>query len=56
VLVAALAQKVSPMFVTSLSAMTMLGIFGLALLMSLAASYFPVSRLVRIDPAIVFRS
>ncbi|HLC23185.1 MAG TPA: FtsX-like permease family protein [Dehalococcoidia bacterium] len=54
--VAAVAQRSSPMFVVNLTPPAMLGIAGLALLMSVAASYFPVNRLVRIDPAIVFRS
>lgn len=56
VLVAGLAQRATPMFVTSVNPPILLGLLALALFMSLVASYFPVNRLVRIDPAIVFRS
>ncbi|MBI2957456.1 MAG: ABC transporter permease [Chloroflexi bacterium] len=54
--VAATAGRASPMFVISLTPAAMAGISAVAILMSLAASFVPVNRLVRIDPAIVFRS
>jgi putative ABC transport system permease protein len=45
-----------PEFVTDLRALDVLGVFGVAVLMSIAASFVPVHRLNRIDPAMVFRA
>lgn len=45
-----------PEFVTDLRIVDALGVFGAAVLMSIAASFVPVQRLNRIDPAMVFRA
>jgi putative ABC transport system permease protein len=45
-----------PEFVTDLRTLDVAGVFGVAMLMSIAASYVPVHRLNRIDPAMVFRA
>jgi putative ABC transport system permease protein len=45
-----------PEFVTDLRTLDVLGVFGAAVLMSIAASFVPVRRLNRIDPAMVFRA
>jgi putative ABC transport system permease protein len=45
-----------PEFVTDLRALDVLGVFGIAVLMSIAASFVPVRRINRIDPAMVFRA
>jgi putative ABC transport system permease protein len=45
-----------PEFVTDLRALDVLGVFGIAVLMSTAASFVPVRRINRIDPAMVFRA
>jgi putative ABC transport system permease protein len=45
-----------PEFVTDLRMLDVLGVFGVAVLMSIAASFVPVHRLNRIDPAMVFRA
>ncbi|MBI4285392.1 MAG: ABC transporter permease [Chloroflexi bacterium] len=51
-----LAEDLVPSFVVSIEPGALAGVFGLAVLMSLAASYIPVRRIVRIDPAVVFKS
>lgn len=51
-----LIPKVVPQFVTVTRGEDLLIIFGLALAMSLVASYTPVRRLAKIDPALVFKS
>lgn len=51
-----LAQNLVPSFVISLNPMTLAGVLGAAILMSLAASYIPVRRIVSIDPAMVFKN
>ncbi len=56
---ALVAQEVSrwvPEFVTDLRVLDVLGVFALAVMMSIAASFVPVRRLNRIDPAMVFRA
>ncbi|MBI2848443.1 MAG: FtsX-like permease family protein [Chloroflexi bacterium] len=45
-----------PSFVVSIEPSAMIGVFGMSILMSLAASYIPIRRIVRIDPAMVFKS
>ncbi len=45
-----------PEFVTDLRLVDVLGVFGAAVLMSIVASFVPVHRLNRIDPAMVFRA
>ena len=45
-----------PEFVTDLRPLDALGVFGAAILMSVAAAFVPVQRLNRIDPAMVFRA
>jgi len=45
-----------PEFVTDIRAFDVLGVFAVAVLMSIAASFVPVHRLNRIDPAMVFRA
>ena len=45
-----------PMFVVSIRAKDILIIFGIAVLMSIFASYIPVRRITKIDPARVFRA
>jgi len=45
-----------PEFVTDLRGLDVCAVFGGALLMSIVASFVPVHRLNRIDPAIVFRA
>lgn len=49
-------ENITPSFVTVLRARDMLAVFGAALAMALIASYIPVRRLVRLDPAMVFRA
>lgn len=45
-----------PEFVTDLRPADVAGVFGIAVAMSVAASFVPVRRLNRIDPAMVFRA
>ena len=45
-----------PEFVTDLRLLDVLAVFGIAVLMSIGASFVPVQRLNRIDPAMVFRA
>lgn len=54
--VAGLITRWVPEFVTDLRMADVLGVFGAAVLMSIAASFVPVQRLNRIDPAMVFRA
>lgn len=49
-------ENLTPSFVTELGWRDMLAVLGAALVMALIASYIPVRRLVRLDPAIVFRA
>jgi putative ABC transport system permease protein len=53
---AALITRWVPEFVTDLRAADVLVVFGAAVAMSLAASFVPVRRINRIDPAMVFRA
>jgi putative ABC transport system permease protein len=53
---ASLIARWVPEFVTDLRPLDALGVFGAAVLMSIAASFVPVQRLNRIDPAMVFRA
>ena len=55
-LVANLVSRWVPEFVTDLRVLDVLGVFAVAVLMSVAASFVPVRRLNRIDPAMVFRA
>jgi putative ABC transport system permease protein len=55
-LVATLIKRGVPEFVTDLRWTDAAGLFGLALVVSVAASYVPVHRINRIDPAMVFRA
>jgi putative ABC transport system permease protein len=55
-LVADLVGRWVPEFVTDLRAPDVLGVFVAAVLMSIAASFVPVQKLNRIDPAMVFRA
>ena len=45
-----------PVFVTVTLVTDLTWIFGVSILMSVVASYTPVRRIVRIDPALVFNS
>ncbi len=45
-----------PQFVTLFQPQAIVGVLGVVLLMSLAASYLPIHRISRIDPASVFRA
>ncbi|HSX58019.1 MAG TPA: FtsX-like permease family protein [Candidatus Saccharimonadales bacterium] len=45
-----------PVFVTYTRGVDLLLVFGLAIFMSLVASYIPVRRIASIDPALVFKS
>lgn len=49
-------ENLTPSFVTALRPWDVLTVFGAALLMAFIASYIPVRRLLRLDPAMVFRS
>jgi ABC-type lipoprotein release transport system permease subunit len=44
-----------PEFLTTLRVSDALGVFAVALLVAVLASWVPVRRINRIDPAIVFR-
>ncbi len=55
-IVVGLAERFVPVFVADLRLLDLAGALGIALLMGGLASYFPVSRLVRLDPALVFRA
>jgi putative ABC transport system permease protein len=55
-LTADLVTRWVPEFVTDLRGVDVAGVFGAAVLMSIAASFVPVHRLNRIDPAMVFRA
>jgi putative ABC transport system permease protein len=55
-LAASLISRWVPEFVTDLRAPDTLGVFAAAVLMSIFASFVPVRRLNRIDPAMVFRA
>lgn len=55
-LTATYVKRVIPEFITDLRATDAAIIFGGALLMSVAASYWPVRRINSIDPAMVFRA
>jgi putative ABC transport system permease protein len=50
------AEELVPEFVTELRWYDALGVFGASLVMALAASYLPITRINRIDPASVFRA
>ncbi|MBI2916961.1 MAG: ABC transporter permease [Chloroflexi bacterium] len=50
------AERFVPVFVADLQVLDLAAALGIALLMGGLASYFPVSRLVRLDPALVFRA
>jgi putative ABC transport system permease protein len=56
VLAATLIERAVPEFVTDLRWTDAMGLFGLALAVSLAAAFLPVHRINRIDPAMVFRA
>lgn len=53
---AGLIRRSVPEFVTDLYALDALDVFAAAVLMSVVASFVPVHRLNRIDPAMVFRA
>lgn len=55
-LVAGFAHEVVPEFVTDLQVKDAIGVFGAAVIMALLASFIPVARINRIDPAVVFRA
>ncbi|HEY7537457.1 MAG TPA: FtsX-like permease family protein [Gaiellaceae bacterium] len=55
-LTAGLIGRWVPEFVTDLRALDTLGVFAAAVVMSVVASFVPVRRLNRIDPAMVFRA
>jgi putative ABC transport system permease protein len=55
-LAATLIKRGVPEFVTDLRWTDAAGLFGLALVVSIAAAYLPVHRINRIDPAMVFRA
>lgn len=55
-IVIGIAGQLVPVFTTDIRAVDLAGVLVMALLMGAAASYFPLSRLVRVDPALVFRS
>ena len=56
ILVIRLAEYLVPSFVVSISLEALVTIYGLSILMSLIASYIPIRRIVKIDPAMVFKS
>src|SRR3972149_4378314 len=52
----ALAGFVVPEFVTLFQWQSVIGVLGIVVLMSLAASYLPIHRIARIAPTSVFRA
>ena len=52
---ARLIKREVPEFITVLRLTDVIGVFVVALLMAVAASFVPVQRINRIDPAVVFR-